>query len=91
MKKTSILAMFGASAMAAAFLVFSSATAATAAPDPKVTICHIDQDDVVEGESTSVVISVSGNALDAHLAHGDWEVDLELDPASADCAVPPVV
>ena len=90
MKKTSILAMFGASAMAAAFLVFSSATAATAAPDPKVTICHIDQDDVVEGEPTAVVISVSGNALDAHLAHGDWVIDPTLDPGSADCAIPVV-
>ena len=89
MKKTSVLAMFGASAMAAAFLVFSSASAATAAPDPKVTLCHIDQDDVVEGEPTAVVISVSGNALDAHLAHGDWEVDLEADPASGDRARAP--
>ena len=87
MKKTSVLAMFGASAMAAAFLVFSSATAATAAPE-KVTICHVDQD-VVEGEPTVNLISVSSNALDAHLAHGDWEVNLELDPASADCAVAP--
>ena len=89
MKKTSVLAMFGASAMAAAFLVFSSATAATAAPEDKVTVCHIDQDDVVEGEPTAILISVSGNAVDAHLAHGDWVVDLALDPAGADCAVPP--
>jgi hypothetical protein len=70
-------------------LVFSSATAATAAPEGKVTICHIDQDDVVEGEPTTVMISVSPNAVDAHLAHGDWVVDLALDPASADCAVAP--
>ena len=90
MKKTSVLAMFGASAMAAAFLIFSSATAATAAPPSKVTICHIDQDDVVEGEPTSVVISVSENALDAHLAHGDWVIDPTLDPGSVDCAAPVV-
>ena len=89
MKKTSVLAMLGASAMAAAFLVFSSATAATAAPKDKVTICHIDQDDAVEGEPTVNLISVSSNALDAHLAHGDWEVDLVADPASGDCAVAP--
>ena len=88
MKKTSVLAMFGASAMAAAFLVFSSASAATAAPDPKVTICHIDQDDVVEGEPTVNLISVSSNALDAHLAHGDYADDtLLLD--SVDCAIAP--
>jgi len=89
MKKTSVLAMFGASAMAAAFLIFSSATAATAAPEPKVTICHIDQDDVVEGESTSVVISVSRNALDAHLAHGDY-ADPTLIPGDVNCAIPVV-
>jgi len=82
MKKTSILAMFGMSAMAAAALVFSNAAAATAAPADKVTICHVDQD-----EPTSVVISVSGNALDTHLAQhlGDYE-DSTLIVGTFDCA-----
>jgi hypothetical protein len=87
MTKTSILAMFGASAIAAAVLVVSHASVATAAPAPKVTICHIDQDDVVEGEPSSVVISVSSNALDAHLAHGDYP-DPTLIVGSVNCAVP---
>lgn len=87
MTKTSILTMFGASAMAAAALVVSNASVATAAPEPKVTICHIDQDDVLEGEASSVVISVSSNALEAHLAHGDY-ADETLIVGSVDCAAP---
>ena len=87
MTKTSILAMFGASAMAATVLVAANASVATAAPAEKVTICHINQDDVVEGEASSVVISVSSNSLDAHLAHGDY-ADPTLIQGSVNCAVP---
>jgi hypothetical protein len=89
MTKAHILAMFGASAMAAAVLVVSQASVATAAPAPKVIISHIDQDDVVEGEASSVVISVSSNALEAHLAHGDF-ADETLIPGSVDCAAPAI-
>jgi hypothetical protein len=42
---------------------------AFAAPEEKVTVCHLSEE-----EGTYEAIEVSGNALDAHLAHGDFIV-----------------
>lgn len=51
-------------------------TPAFAAPAEKVEICHVtDSFDVLSNEWTEVVghrINVSGNALSAHQAHGDF-------------------
>jgi hypothetical protein len=49
-----------------AALVAAKAGASLAAPEDKVTICHWSED-----LGTFEPISVSGNAVDAHLAHGD--------------------
>jgi hypothetical protein len=43
---------------------------------PKVTLCHVVEE---EEEFTQVVIEVSENSLDSHLAHGDFVID-ELNP-----------
>jgi len=52
----------------------------------KVEICHVtDYSDVTQNEYTMVVghwISVSVNALPAHLAHGDFEFNPEAEPGN---------
>jgi hypothetical protein len=53
---------------------------AFAAPLDKVTVCHLSEE-----EGTYEAIEVSGNALDTHLAHGDFVVVDETTPC------PPVV
>ena len=52
---------------------------AFAAPLEKVTVCHLSE------EGTYEAIEVSGNSVDAHLAHGDFIVVDETTPC------PPVV
>jgi hypothetical protein len=49
---------------------------AVAAPAPKVTICHHTH----SATNPLVLITVSQNALKAHLAHGDYIVDVSNDP-----------
>ncbi len=44
-------------------------TTATAEPMDRVEICHVNSDDPTE--PPMVTIMVSGNAVPAHLAHGD--------------------
>lgn len=56
----------GSALVAAAVVVMASATAAMAAPMPKVDVCHLDAD-----SGMFSLISVSQNALDAHMRHGD--------------------
>jgi hypothetical protein len=54
-------------------------------PAPKVEICHVTDSGSVFGDTVVVghVISVSENALDAHLAHGDLEDFKDLTPDGA--------
>jgi hypothetical protein len=48
-------------------VVMTRAGGAIAAPVDKVSICHLDKD-----TGAYTLISVNGNALNAHLAHGDF-------------------
>jgi len=49
----------------------TATTAAFADPAPKVTICHVGEDEET-GEITFNTITVSGNAVDKHIEnHGD--------------------
>ena len=57
--------------MVAAFvLALTVSQLVWAMPAEKVLICHVDPDC---GDGGPRVISISGNALDAHLAHGDCD------------------
>lgn len=49
-------------------------------PDGKLSICHI------AGKDKNVVIQISQNALAAHLAHGDYVLDVDGDGFTADGA-----
>jgi hypothetical protein len=59
-----IFSVLAVAALLAAMLV-ATALPAFADPLPKVTVCHLSE------EGTYEAIEVSGNALDAHIAHGD--------------------
>lgn len=65
--------------MAAALLLAGSATVVSA-QGGKTTLCHYSVD-----EDCWVTISVSDNAVDAHLAHGD---SLDVDNCATTCSVP---
>jgi hypothetical protein len=73
--------IFLALAVAALLAAMLVATALPAFADqlPKVTVCHLSE------EGTYEAIEVSGNSVDAHVAHGDFVVVDETTPC------PPVV
>ena len=66
-----IFSVLAVAALLAAMLV-ATALPAFAAPELKVTVCHLSEE-----EGTYQAIEVSGNALDTHLAHGDFPVTPE--------------
>jgi hypothetical protein len=74
-----IFSVLAVAALLAAMLV-ATALPAFADPLPKVTVCHLSEE-----EGTYEAIEVSGNAVDTHLAHGDFVVVDETTPC------PPVV
>jgi len=53
-------------ALLAVFMTMAVAGIAAAAPAPKVDVCHYDAD-----TGLFHLINISGNAFDAHMAHGD--------------------
>jgi hypothetical protein len=59
----------------------------SAKPLPKVAVCHYDADNVVPG--TYWLINISGNALKAHMAHGDYLVVDVLCPLEPEIPVVP--
>jgi hypothetical protein len=65
-----IFSVLAVAALLAAMLV-ATMLPAFADPLPKVSVCHLSE------EGTYEQIEVSGNALDTHLAHGDFLVTLE--------------
>jgi hypothetical protein len=67
--RRSVVKSFGAAALGAAGMIALRGSGA-AAPAGKVNICH------VTGNGTYNYISVSSNALPAHVAHGDVVTDL---------------
>ena len=65
-----IFSVLAVAALLAAMLV-ATALPTFADPLPKETVCHLSE------EGTYEEIEVSGNAVDAHLAHGDFLVTPE--------------
>jgi len=66
-------------ALTACFVMVAVYSTAQAGPPAKVTVCHVDPD-YCEGveepcllEPNPHVIRISERALEAHLAHGDYE------------------
>jgi hypothetical protein len=68
--RRSVVKSFGAVALGAAGMI-ALRSSGTAAPAGKVNICH------VTGNGTYNYISVSSNALPAHIAHGDVVTNLD--------------
>jgi hypothetical protein len=69
-----MISVLAVAALLAAMMV-ATMLPAFAAPEDKVTVCHLSEE-----EGTYEAIEVSGNALDAHLAHGDFIVVDETTP-----------
>ena len=83
-----LLAMF---ALLVCVVMVSVYSTAQAEPPAKVTVCHVDPD-YCEGveepcllEPNPHVIQISERALQAHLAHGDYEIDA---PVGSSCPLP---